>query len=482
MTTYETIYFDQTIGSANVSGSPYSDKLQKSSEQGVFVNGISAQYPQMNNDSIVCKPGPCIVPSLSSHTLVNQSTTSMSSENHMNDYEMSSLDFGTLRLHSPLPSSSSNLFQLHPILRNHMDQLPAAFISRFTLIAELGHGGCGFACLAYDQESHSQVCIKFIWKSKVSKSGWVWDTIEGSQHLVPLESFFLRHMHHDGIVKYIDSYDSTDFYILIMEYHGSIWQKGVQIPSFEKTRSDSNNSDVTPPGSPMLAASSSYKLHTPSPASEATLYSPQSPTTGLMQLDTSRPPTDLFEAIEKVGFFTESQARHMFQQICQSVDYLHNTCGIVHRDIKDENVVVDTNLTVKLIDLGNSAFIPCRSLAQQASGQSTTRTGTPLDHHSTSKYFTRFYGTMHYAAPEILKGYAYRGPEADCFSLGILLYTILCGELPFADADQTIRLRFAPMKYQRSRECVDLVSRLLEKDPIKRITVEQVLQHPWMRE
>lgn len=119
--------------------------------------------------------------------------------------------------------------------------------------------------------------------------------------------------------------------------------------------------------------------------------------------------------------------------------------------------MIDSSLTAKLIDLGNAAFIP---------------TGP-------EGYFDRYYGTLQYCPPEILLGARYRGPEAEMWSLGILLYTICCGELPFADAQQAIHLRYATPRYSRSPECFDLLDRLLEKDPSRRASIEEVLRHWW---
>ena len=83
--------------------------------------------------------------------------------------------------------------------------------------------------------------------------------------------------------------------------------------------------------------------------------------------------------------------------------------NLVHRDIKDENIVVDENYKIKLIDLGSSASIP-----SEASG-----------------YFTNFRGT--HMPPEIVRGNAYKGPQAEVWALGCLLYTIIFGENPFPD-------------------------------------------------
>ncbi|KAJ1553206.1 hypothetical protein HK096_008827 [Nowakowskiella sp. JEL0078] len=105
---------------------------------------------------------------------------------------------------------------------------------------------------------------------------------------------------------------------------------------------------------------------------------------------------DLFECIEHYSRFTESQSRRVFSQIVHAIAYLHSI-GIVHRDIKDENLLIDENFNVKLIDFGSVGFIP-----------------------QGGKLFDRFLGTLQYASPEILRREQYRGPEAETGTLNYM--------------------------------------------------------------
>ncbi|KAI8985254.1 hypothetical protein BDB01DRAFT_789472 [Pilobolus umbonatus] len=120
---------------------------------------------------------------------------------------------------------------------------------------------------------------------------------------------------------------------------------------------------------------------------------------------------DLFDYIELNDNLPEHEIRHKFKQIVEGVRHLHEN-NIVHRDIKDENVVLDNNGGLRLIDFGSAAYVkPGR------------------------KYET-FVGTLDYAAPEILRGHTYSGCPQDVWALGILLYTLIYRENPFYDIDE----------------------------------------------
>lgn len=111
---------------------------------------------------------------------------------------------------------------------------------------------------------------------------------------------------------------------------------------------------------------------------------------------------DLFECIERHNKIPEYLARAIFHQIASAVSYLHSK-GVVHRDLKDENIVINQNYKVKLIDFGAAAVEP---------------RGNP------NHLWDRFMGTVQFASPEILRGEKYRGRPADVWALGVLLYTV----------------------------------------------------------
>jgi PAS domain-containing serine/threonine kinase len=167
---------------------------------------------------------------------------------------------------------------------------------------------------------------------------------------------------------------------------------------------------------------------------------------------------DLFECIEQNESFEEDKARLIFKQILSALLHLHDI-GLVHRDIKDENILIDQNFHVKLIDFGSAAFFD--------------PTG--------KKNFNVFLGTKQYASPEILMRQEYRGPEADVWALGCCLYIILTATIPFACLeDAMLRPFIKPNRYLHPL-CLDLLQRMLEKNPSKRATLKDIHRHPWVQ-
>lgn len=168
------------------------------------------------------------------------------------------------------------------------------------------------------------------------------------------------------------------------------------------------------------------------------------------------PGMDLFDYIELRANMDESECRNIFKQVVDAIHHLHTKALVVHRDIKDENVILDGDGEIKLIDFGSAAYIK----------------NGPFD---------VFVGTIDYAAPEVLQGKSYRGKEQDVWALGILLYTIVYKENPFYNVDEILdhplRIPFLPF----SDSCIHLIRRMLDRDVDSRITISEVLEHPWMR-
>jgi len=162
---------------------------------------------------------------------------------------------------------------------------------------------------------------------------------------------------------------------------------------------------------------------------------------------------ELFDYIELRVNMEENECRSIFVQVARAIDHLHNKAFVVHRDIKDENVVLDGEGNIKLIDFGSAAYIK----------------NGPFD---------VFVGTIDYAAPEVLAGKPYGGKEQDVWALGILLYTIVYKENPFYSIDE-IMDRDLRIPYEMSPDSIDLIRAMLERDVEERITIERVLQHPW---
>ncbi|KAM3875682.1 calcium/calmodulin-dependent protein kinase type IV [Diretmus argenteus] len=176
---------------------------------------------------------------------------------------------------------------------------------------------------------------------------------------------------------------------------------------------------------------------------------------------------ELFDRIVERGYYSERDAAHVIKQILEAVAYLHEN-GVVHRDLKPENLLyadLSLDAPLKIADFGLSKII---------------------DDQVTMKTVC---GTPGYCAPEILRGNAY-GPEVDMWSVGVILYILLCGFEPFFDArgDQYMYSRILNCDYEFvspwwdevSLNAKDLVSKLIVQDPHKRLTVQEALQHPWV--
>jgi serine/threonine protein kinase len=171
---------------------------------------------------------------------------------------------------------------------------------------------------------------------------------------------------------------------------------------------------------------------------------------------TSQHATDLYECIERRGSFPENQARYIFNQILDAVSHLHSL-NLVHRDIKDENILIDQDYQIKLIDFGAvSTFDP-----------------------SKDTHFNSFFGTLQYAAPEILSNSPYSGPKAEIWSLGCCLYIMLTGNIPFTNTEHASSLPFTTPSISLSSSCLHLLHGMLHKDPKKRASLDDVMMHPW---
>ncbi|XP_038054426.1 NUAK family SNF1-like kinase 1 [Patiria miniata] len=161
------------------------------------------------------------------------------------------------------------------------------------------------------------------------------------------------------------------------------------------------------------------------------------------------------------GKVSATEAKRLFRQIVSAVHYLHKN-NIVHRDLKLENVLLDADSTVKIADFGLSSTFGHNRLLD-------TFCGSPL-----------------YASPEIINGTPYHGPEVDCWSLGVILYAMVYRTMPFHGAD------FAQLKSQitggdffepaSTSDASDLIHRMLTVDPRKRITIDGILNDPWLRD
>jgi serine/threonine protein kinase len=170
---------------------------------------------------------------------------------------------------------------------------------------------------------------------------------------------------------------------------------------------------------------------------------------------------ELFDYIVKHGRLKTPEARRFFQQIISGVDYCHRHM-VVHRDLKPENLLLDHKNNVKIADFGLSNIM------------------TDGDFLRTSC------GSPNYAAPEVISGKLYAGPEVDIWSCGVILYALMCGTLPFDDEHvptlfRKIKSGIFPIPDYLDKNIVNLLLHMLQVDPMKRATIKDVISHEWFR-
>ncbi|KAI7894438.1 kinase-like domain-containing protein [Mucor mucedo] len=162
---------------------------------------------------------------------------------------------------------------------------------------------------------------------------------------------------------------------------------------------------------------------------------------------------DLFDYIEINKNMTENEIQRIFYQVACAVKHLHQH-KIVHRDIKDENIILDQEGKIHLIDFGCATY------------------------YKKDRKFDTFTGTLEYCAPEVLKGKPYEGPPQDIWASGILLFTLIYRENPFYNIDEIME-RELRVPYVVSEGSLDLIKKMLDRDIEKRINIDQILEHPW---
>lgn len=165
---------------------------------------------------------------------------------------------------------------------------------------------------------------------------------------------------------------------------------------------------------------------------------------------------DLFEFIDRRPIMDEALGCYIFRQIANAVHYLHSL-SILHRDIKDENIIIDQYFQVKLIDFGSATFM------------------------EEGKLFSTFYGTTEYCSPEVLAGNKYAGPELEIWSLGVTLFVLMFFENPFFDIEETLRGELhIPSPVGNDLELI--LYGMLDKNPKTRMTMKELLASDWMKQ
>ncbi|KAH8356321.1 hypothetical protein KR200_010566 [Drosophila serrata] len=174
------------------------------------------------------------------------------------------------------------------------------------------------------------------------------------------------------------------------------------------------------------------------------------------------PNGEIFDHLVANGRMKEPEAARVFTQLVSAVHYCHLR-GVVHRDLKAENVLLDKDMNIKLADFGFS------------------------NHYEEGATLRTWCGSPPYAAPEVFQGLEYDGPKSDIWSLGVVLYALVCGALPF-DGKTILELKSRVVlgkfriPFFMSQECEQLIRNMLVVEPDRRYTIKQIIKHRWLSE
>merc|ERR1719336_2932057 len=173
--------------------------------------------------------------------------------------------------------------------------------------------------------------------------------------------------------------------------------------------------------------------------------------------------SDLFDFITEQGPLSEKLGKTMFSDIVNTVIQCRDS-GVLHRDIKDENILVDlTTMKTKLIDFGSGCFY----------------------NHQTQrrKIFGEYRGTRVYSPPEWIQNGEYTGDGLTVWSLGVLLYDMLCGDIPYTTDREICQGHLVwPSRLALSEQAKDLISKCLNVKHQNRISLDSILSHAWFQQ
>ncbi|KAM0753280.1 kinase-like protein [Meredithblackwellia eburnea MCA 4105] len=305
----------------------------------------------------------------------------------------------------------------------------------YTFFEKIGNGGYGEVWKAERTSDGKNVAVKMIPKRKMHphrfiKVQFCEDSTQpglafygNSVQMVPVEVYALRRIVSDGVVSFIDIFEDDSFFFLVMEYHGSPW-KGALIVILHLIKK--GPTPVYRPSPQALPVSSS----------------------------------DLYQCLEEHRQLPEVIARYCFAQLIDTVQTLLDH-GIIHCDLKDQNMCIDRNWKVKLVDFGSAIIFDPETMRP------------PL--------LKGLVGTRRFSAPEVLLDQWYDPVVAEVWSLGIILSILLTGDIPFS-SEAGVKAGERPLpKCKIPAEARDLMGRCLETDPTQRIRLADLRHHPWLR-
>jgi serine/threonine protein kinase len=318
--------------------------------------------------------------------------------------------------------------------------LPAALAERYALMHLIGEGSFGFVWAAKGRPTGEDVAIKFAHRERIADdANWVRE--EGGRRVLR-EVAMLQSLRHPSVIRLVEWHETAHYIVIVTERFGTPW-------TWPNAQLDARRNEGLRPAEQLLALRSR-----PQRSAEA----------AAVRCET---PSDLFECIEAHYYMPEGTVYRVFSQLLGAVLHLHAE-GVLHRDLKDENILVDAAYRIKLIDFGSAARIPVAA-------------------DGTEDYYRQFNGTLAFAAPEIVRGLWYRGSLAEVWTLGVLLYTLRWRRSPFPDCagileGEPAELRCGDRPGDSAGDVLlrQLLRRMLEKRPSRRIPLDQIAGEPWL--
>ncbi|XP_029013095.1 serine/threonine-protein kinase pim-2 isoform X1 [Betta splendens] len=292
-----------------------------------------------------------------------------------------------------------------------------SFCSQYRCGPQLGSGGFGSVFSGHRLSDGLQVAVKQISSDKVQQ----WARLPGEVRPVPMEVALLQRLTelggHRGVIHMLDWFEEEGRgFILVLE----------RPPQCQDLFDFITERGMLPERLAIRFCCTPFSLGKP----------------------------QLCFCLVVLMFFIPFVSIRFFHQIVEALQFVHSH-GVVHRDIKDENIVVDMRtLEVKIIDFGS---------------------GAPLK----ETLYSEYEGTRVYSPPEWILSRSYKAVPLTVWSLGVLLFDMVCGDIPF-ERDQEI-VRAEPVFTRRvSKECQSLIRWCLSYRPEDRPTLEEILSHPWM--
>ncbi|XP_039163199.1 SNF1-related protein kinase catalytic subunit alpha KIN10 isoform X2 [Eucalyptus grandis] len=299
-------------------------------------------------------------------------------------------------------------------------------LKNYRLIRNIGHGAFGKVKVAKHRLTGIKVAIKILNRKKMRE--------KCMEEKVSREIKIGKLLKHPHIIRLYETIESMTNVYVVMEYaeHGDLFDYIVQNRRIREDEARKFFQQVAIPVSCIYLC-----MHQP-------FY--------LLYRNVLLPLNKLL--IYLLGSF--------WKQIISGLEHCHKY-RVVHRDLKPENLLLDSNGNVKIIDFGLSNIMH-------------------------DGYFLKTScGSTNYAAPEVISGKLYAGPEVDIWSCGVVLYVVLCGALPFDDESipnlhDKIKSGVYTLPSHLTTEARDLIARMIVVDPLKRITIPEIRQHPWFLE